>query len=52
MRQNEDIMRKSGKNPPPKPDKPCYVCGSNDWWLRDDEWLCNRCHPEPKGKAS
>lgn len=29
----------------PKPDKPCYVCGSREWWLRKSgmgkpEWLC------------
>ncbi len=31
-----------------KPTKPCYVCGSNDWWQRPDGgWLCGRCHPNP-----
>lgn len=31
-----------------RPTKPCYVCGSNDWWQRPDGgWNCNRCHPNP-----
>ena len=31
-----------------KPTKPCYICGSNDWWQRaDGSWNCNRCHPNP-----
>lgn len=38
-----------------KPNRLCSRCGSNDWWLRDSEhgpaeWLCNRCHPNPKEK--
>lgn len=35
----------------PKPTRPCYNCGSNDWWFRETfgpgEWLCNKCHPNP-----
>lgn len=31
-----------------RPNKPCYVCGSNTWWQRPDGgWRCNRCHPNP-----
>ncbi|GAI70170.1 unnamed protein product, partial [marine sediment metagenome] len=31
-----------------KPTKPCYVCGSNTWWLTPDgRWLCGQCHPNP-----
>jgi hypothetical protein len=30
-----------------KPDKPCRHCGSNEWWLREGEWLCEICHPKP-----
>jgi len=31
-----------------KPTKPCWVCGSNDWWLTPDgQYLCGRCHPNP-----
>ncbi len=32
----------------PKPTKPCYVCGANDWWLTPDgRYLCGWCHPNP-----
>lgn len=39
---------------PPKPTRPCWNCGTNEWWLRDkgigkSEWLCARCRPNPKG---
>ena len=35
-----------------KPDRPCGICKSNDWWWRPagwgpGEWLCNFCHPNP-----
>jgi hypothetical protein len=33
-----------------KPDYPCSVCGTNNWWRRNGSWLCGRCHPEPQGK--
>lgn len=32
----------------PCPDKPCHTCGSSNWWLRGNEWLCGRCHPKPE----
>jgi len=36
---------------PPKPDKPCFACGSNNWWLRvaygHPKWICGKCHPKP-----
>lgn len=37
---------------PPKPDKPCQVCGSDwywpgDYYLGKKEWVCQRCHPPP-----
>lgn len=36
-----------------KPTKPCYVCGTNDWWQRPDGgWLCGRCHPNPNPGSS
>jgi hypothetical protein len=29
-----------------KPEKPCYSCGSMDYWQRSDGgWVCNTCHP-------
>lgn len=31
-----------------KPTKPCWNCGSTDFWLTPDgHWLCGRCHPNP-----
>jgi hypothetical protein len=33
-----------------KPGYPCSVCGSDNWWRRDGEWLCGRCHPEAQGE--
>ena len=35
-----------------KPNRPCSICGSDEWWQRaDDEWnggwICGRCHPKP-----
>jgi len=36
------------KNSGNKPAYPCSVCGSDNWWRRDGEWLCGRCHPEPQ----
>ena len=31
-----------------KPTKPCWNCGSSDWWLTPDgRWLCGKCHPNP-----
>lgn len=36
-----------------KPTKPCWVCGSSDFWQRPDgSWLCNRCHPNPNPGSS
>lgn len=41
----------------PKPMFPCHVCGANAWWWRQaslsgweqpGEWLCGRCHPDPR----
>lgn len=26
---------------------PCLTCGGTDWWLRQSEWLCGTCHPDP-----
>jgi hypothetical protein len=34
--------------PPVYPTRYCPVCGSGDYWLRDNEWICNRCHPKPR----
>lgn len=41
----------------PKPTRPCFVCGSYDWWLRKvgfgaEAWLCGRCHPNPNKEVS
>ena len=40
--------------PTTKPDRPCFVCGSMEWWWRGPsplggsaEWLCCGCHPKP-----
>jgi hypothetical protein len=34
-----------------KPTHPCYACGSNNWWQRNGgEWVCGRCHPNPRGE--
>lgn len=30
------------------PAKPCFACGSTDYWLSGQDWICNTCHPEPK----
>jgi len=28
----------------------CWCCGSYQWWQRvDDRWVCNACHPAPRG---
>ncbi|GAJ22288.1 unnamed protein product, partial [marine sediment metagenome] len=36
-----------------RPTKPCYVCGSNTWWLTPDgRWLCGKCHPNPNPDAN
>lgn len=24
-------------------------CGSWDYWLRGNDWVCSKCHPEPEG---
>ena len=45
------------KTIPEKPNRPCSNCKSNKWWLRDKgwgkpEWLCCRCHPEPKVRVN
>jgi hypothetical protein len=33
-----------------KPDHPCPVCESKNWWQRDGEWVCGKCHPGPQGE--
>lgn len=37
------------------PGKPCFICGSIEWWWREPSplggpggWLCSICHPDPK----
>ena len=46
--------RKEGCQMLDKPTKPCYICGSTDYYLRKGpgppEWLCKKYHPEP-GKS-
>jgi len=36
---------------PPRPEKPCFACGSDTWYLRvaygHPEWICGKCHPKP-----
>lgn len=38
---------------PPYPENPCGNCGGDYWlrpaWWGPAEWVCNTCHPEPKG---
>jgi hypothetical protein len=40
------------------PTYPGPVCHSNDWWWREPSeygcgaWICNRCHPKPKGRMT
>lgn len=35
---------------PDFPGRPCYTCGSTDFWLTDwNQWLCSCCHPKPSG---
>lgn len=42
----------------PKPTRPCYNCGSTDYWWREasqwgrGDWLCGCCHPRPKEEES
>jgi len=47
-------MTKTAVADPPKPDRPCSICGSKKWWLRrgwgKPEWLCGVCCPEPRGE--
>jgi hypothetical protein len=38
------------KNNNEKPERPCYACGSDRWWRRNGEWVCGRCHPDPRGE--
>jgi hypothetical protein len=49
-------LRANTNNDPPKPDKPCFVCGQMKWWLRKkrgkEEWLCGVCHPNPNPPTS
>ncbi len=33
--------------PSQKPSQPCTNCKSDNWWLRQGEWICGRCHPNP-----
>ncbi len=46
---SEPLLDKSNS----KPHKPCFTCGSNDWWWRKPsrwgigEALCSICHPNP-----
>jgi len=36
-----------------RPTKPCWACGSDDWWLTPDgRWLCGRCHPSPNPEST
>jgi len=42
---------------PPKPTKPCYHCGSTDYYLLDNGWgppiwRCGKCHPKPSVLAA
>lgn len=36
----------------PKPDRPCRVCGCDDWWANPHgEFVCGWCHPKPESKV-
>jgi hypothetical protein len=26
-------------------DKPCYACGSREWWRWKANWICAKCQP-------
>jgi hypothetical protein len=39
-------------NKPEYPPQSCHICGSNNWWLRGNEWLCGKCHPDPQGECN
>lgn len=37
---------------PEYPTRPCQICGSGEYWLRNEGWgppayVCCTCHPEP-----
>lgn len=33
-----------------EPPARCYVHGiKTQWWNREGEWMCRRCHPDPRG---
>jgi ribosomal protein L37AE/L43A len=34
-------------NIPPKPELPCPCCKGTEWWLMQDIWICQQCHPNP-----
>jgi len=52
-KQGGSLGSQSEETKPPKPDKPCHVCGGTDWWWPGDSyvgkktWICVRCHPCP-----
>ncbi len=39
------VLPKHNPEKRPMPGK-CHVCGRAEFWERDDEWLCKRCHPK------
>jgi putative DNA primase/helicase len=60
-----DVTNDNTKMPPPSdirgirkeniteyPTQSCHICGSHRWWLRGNEWLCGKCHPNPQGEGS
>lgn len=47
LKQNASLIQgDSSKQKKEKPVKPCWVCGTMEWWQhRDGEWICGVCHP-------
>ena len=29
------------------PDSSCYCCKGTRWWMRQNEVICQQCHPNP-----
>jgi len=53
-KQSEVSMTTQPEERPPKPDRPCHRCGSNEWYWPDSyyigikQWICAVCHPPVK----
>lgn len=45
---SHDVIKLSDLHDVSRPSSPCHNCHSNTWWLRGNEWICGRCHPDPR----